>query len=82
MLLGINNAVDLDDDQAYELVKQALLEITETIGGGQDANFSFVNYLELIVSRAKGSTYKLAENNRGKKTKLVQPGLKLFPEPL
>ena len=71
LLLGINNAVDLDDEQAYKLAKKALFKIKETINSGQDAIYSFVDYLELIASCAKGFTYKFAEDNSGKKKKLV-----------
>ena len=71
LLAGIDNSVDINDDQAYELARQIWLEVTESIGGGMDAIFSFVDYLELIQSRATGFTYSLAEDTSGKKKKLV-----------
>ena len=71
LLSGIDNTVELDDDEAYELGKQYWLEINDSIGGDSDAIFSFVDYLKLIASRAKGFTYKLAEDTSGNKKKLV-----------
>ena len=71
MLSGIDDAIDLDDDQVYELSSQIWLEVQESLGGSQDAIFSFVDYLELIASRATGFTYKLAEDTSGKKKRLV-----------
>ena len=38
---------------------------------GEDALFSFLDYLELIKSRAGGFSYKLAEDISGKRKKLV-----------
>ena len=71
LLTGIDNSVDIDDDQAYELARQIWLEVTESIGGGIDAIFSFVDYLKLIQSHATGFIYSLAEDTSGKKKKLV-----------
>ena len=48
LLAGIDHSVDINYDQAYELARQIWLEVTESIGGGMDAIFSFVDYLELI----------------------------------
>ena len=71
LLSGIDNTVEFDDDEAYELGKQYWLEINDSFGGDSDAIFSFVDYLKLIASRAKGFTYKLAEDTSGNKKKLV-----------
>ena len=42
LLSGIDNTVELDDDEAYELAKQYWLKIIDSIGGDSDAIFSFV----------------------------------------
>ena len=53
LLSGIDNTVELDDDEAYELDKQYWLEINDSIGGDMDAIFFFVNYLQLITLHVK-----------------------------
>ena len=42
LLSWIDNTVELDDDEAYELAKQYWLKIIDSIGGDSDAIFSFV----------------------------------------
>jgi hypothetical protein len=72
MLSGLETNVSLDDDEAYAMSHNVLLEVQNSIGGsGEDAVFKFVDYLELIAERAKGFTYKLAENSTGNKRQLT-----------
>jgi len=61
MLNGIDNAVSLDDNEAYEFVQSHWLEV----GGTTNKNkglFSFIEHLNVIRSKAKGFTYKIAES--------------------
>ena len=61
MLQGIDNEA-LDDDEAYELCQQLWLEVLDSATDNkQDSILNFIEYLELIKSRAQGFTYKLAE---------------------
>jgi hypothetical protein len=73
MLNGIDNEVSLDDDEAYEFVHFLWLEVVGTTNKDKGL-FSFIEYLDLIRSKAKGFTYKIAEStsnlytsNNGKK---------------
>jgi len=61
MLDGIDNEVTLNDDEAYTLAHNLWLEVSNDVKTRGEAIFSFIDYLELIKSRAKGFTYKLAE---------------------
>lgn len=61
MLDGIDNEVTLNDDEAYTLAHNLWLEVADDIKNRGESIFSFIDYLELIKSRAKGFTYKLAE---------------------
>ncbi|KAL7450896.1 hypothetical protein ACHAWC_002749 [Mediolabrus comicus] len=70
MLQGIDNE-ELNDDEAYTLCQTLWLEIVNTTHSKEEAIFSFLEYLELIKSRAKGFVYKLAEDNSGKKKTLL-----------
>ena len=69
MLDGIDNEVSLNDDEAYTLAHNLWLEVENDTKTKGEALFSFIEYLELIKSRAKGFTYKLAENQDGGKKK-------------
>ena len=60
LLDGIDNAPTLDDDEAYDLAQSLWLEVTNTTKNTEEAIFSFIDYLELIKSRAKGFVYCLA----------------------
>ena len=67
LLDGIDNAPTLDDDEAYALAQSLWLEVMSTMNDEEDMIFSFIDYLELIKTRAKGFVYRLAssENNMG-----------------
>ncbi len=71
LLNGIDNE-ELDDDDAYQLAHTVWLDLLSTTDTKEEAIFSFIEYLNLIKCRAKGFTYKLAEevDTSGKK-KLV-----------
>jgi len=71
MLSGIDNTPSLDDDEAYQLAQSLWLEVSNTSVDRDEAIFSFIEYLELIKSRAKGFTYKLARDSSDKKKKLL-----------
>lgn len=60
LLKGIDNE-ELDDDEAYELAQTAWLDVVNTTDSKEEDIFSFIQFLELIKCRAKGFTYKLAE---------------------
>ena len=62
MLKGIENTSSLDDDEAYELAQSLWLEMAASANDREDAIFSFIEYLELIKSRAKGFVYELARD--------------------
>jgi len=70
LLKGIDNE-ELDDDEAYQLGHNLWLEVLNTADTKEEAIMSFVEYLELIKCRAKGFTYKLAEDMSGEEKKLV-----------
>ena len=72
ILSGLETNMSLDDDEAYAMSHNVLLEVQNSIdGSGEDAIFKFVDYLELIAECTKGFTYKLAENSTGNKRKLT-----------
>ena len=70
LLKGVDNE-ELDDDEAYQLAHTLWLEVLNTTDTKEEAIMSFIEYLELIKCRAKGFTYKLAEDTSGKEKKLV-----------
>ena len=61
LLDGIENEIDIDDDEAYELAQLLWLEVTGSSVSKDEELFSFIEYLELIKSKAKGFAYQLAE---------------------
>ena len=67
MLDGIENDVSLDDDEAYELAQLLWLEVTSTVSNKEDAIFSFIDYLEIIKSRANGFVFNMAKDKSGQK---------------
>ena len=74
LLRGIDNEESINDDEAYELAQSLWLEVASTASKNkEEAIFSFIEYLALIKSRAKGFTYKLAEGRvkGGRKKKLL-----------
>ena len=60
LLNGIDDE-ELDDDDAYQLAHTVWLDLLSTTNTKEEAIFSFIEYLNLIKCRAKGFTYKLAE---------------------
>ncbi|EJK50475.1 hypothetical protein THAOC_30532, partial [Thalassiosira oceanica] len=72
LLSGIDDATSLNDDEAYEMAASAWFEVRNSLGGTrEDAVFQFVDYLKLIQARAKGFSFKLAEDTSGKKKTLL-----------
>ena len=65
LLEGINNAPTIDDGEAYELAQSLWLEVMSTMNDLEDTIFSFIDYLELIKTRAKGLVYRLASSENG-----------------
>ena len=64
-LNGIYNEVTLDDDKAYELAQSLWLEVESTTKCREDGLFCFIEYLELINSKAKGFLYELVQGSDG-----------------
>ena len=67
MLNGIEDEVSLDDDEAYEFAQSLWLEVVSTTDS-KEGLFSFIEYLDLISSKAQGFTYKIAESPSHKST--------------
>ena len=65
LLDGIDNAPTLDDDEAYALAQSLWLEVMSTMNDEEDMIFSFIDYLELIKTWAKGFVYRLASSENG-----------------
>jgi len=61
LLDGIENEIDIDDDEAYELAQSLWLEVTGSSVSKDKELFSFIEYLELIKSKAKGFAFQLSE---------------------
>jgi hypothetical protein len=61
LLEGIDNEIDIDDDEAYVLAQSLWLEVTGSSVSKDEELFSFIEYLELIKSKAKGFAFQLAE---------------------
>ncbi|KAL7525688.1 hypothetical protein ACHAXR_001115, partial [Thalassiosira sp. AJA248-18] len=76
LLDGIDNSPTLDDDEAYDLAQSLWLEVVNTTSNPEEAILSFIDYLELIKSHAKGFVYRLASEDvsvsgRAKRKKLL-----------
>ena len=54
--------MDIDDDEACELAQALWLEVTGMSVSKDDELFSFIEYLELIKSKAKGYVFHLAKS--------------------
>ena len=54
--------MDIDDDEAYELAHSLWLEVTGMSVSKVDKLFSFIEYLELIKSKAKGFVFQLVDS--------------------
>jgi hypothetical protein len=74
LLYGIENEIDIDDDEAYELAQLLWLEVTGSSVSKDEELFSFLEYLELIKSKAKGFAFQLAEMS----SKTSESGKKLI----
>ncbi|KAL7535171.1 hypothetical protein ACHAWF_005077 [Thalassiosira exigua] len=68
----VDDETDLDDDVAYQIAHDLWLEIS-TDANKEDGIFTFVQYLNLIKSRAKGFSFKIAsgEGSRPGKKRLL-----------
>ena len=71
MLEGMENDATRGDDKAYELAQSLWLEEIATVSNKKEAIFSFLDYIELIKSRAKGFMYKPASDESRKKKKIL-----------
>ena len=62
ILQGIDNQESLTDDQAYKMAQSAWVEVSRTCKNTEDAIFSFLQYLELIKTRARGFSFEVAKD--------------------
>ncbi|KAL7533759.1 hypothetical protein ACHAXR_009974 [Thalassiosira sp. AJA248-18] len=62
LMQGIDNLSSVTDDDAYDLASSMWLEISSSKTYTEESLFSFIEYLDLIASRAKGFVYELAED--------------------
>ena len=53
---GIDNEVDINDDEAHTLARECCEEIMNDCG--KSSMFSIIDYLELISRQAKGFSYE------------------------
>ena len=67
LLDGIENEIDIDDDEAYEFAQSLWLEVVSTMDS-KEGLFSFIKHRDLICLKAKGFTYKIAESPSHKST--------------
>ena len=70
LLMGIDNQLALEDDEAYELASVICEEVLATTENLHDAIFSFIEYLDLIADRATGFSNKVVSQMRGGKKEL------------
>jgi hypothetical protein len=63
LLDGIENEVNLDDDEPYKVAQTLWLELAVSTSDKDDVLFLFIEYLEPVKSKAKGFVYKLAETS-------------------
>ncbi|KAL7544230.1 hypothetical protein ACHAWF_016691 [Thalassiosira exigua] len=63
VLGGIDDQPDIDDDEAYELAQQLWLEVESSNMDKEASILSFIEYLDLIKSRATGFVYELATSS-------------------
>ena len=73
LLSGIDDqpALEVEDDEAYELACVICEEFLATSDNLEDAIFSFVEYLDLIADRAKGFSYKVVSESKMSGKKLL-----------
>jgi len=65
LLFGIDDEVMFGDDEAFDLARSIYDEVLASKRSDDDAIFAFIEYLDLIVARAKGFGYKVfSEENR------------------
>ena len=67
LMMGIDDKVALEDDEAYELASEICQEVMATTKNMYDAIFSFGECLDLIADRATGFSYKILSGRRGSK---------------
>ncbi len=60
-LHGIDNHCDVNDDEAYELAQSFWNEVSSNNKSENEAIFSFIEFLQLIKSHAKGFSFELAQ---------------------
>ncbi|KAL7547361.1 hypothetical protein ACHAWF_011956 [Thalassiosira exigua] len=64
LLGGIDDNPHVDDDEAHELSQQLWLEVESSSTDREQSILSFIEYLKLIQSHAKGFVYELATDSR------------------
>ncbi|KAL7552459.1 hypothetical protein ACHAWF_016605 [Thalassiosira exigua] len=64
----LDDEVDIDDDVAYQVAHDMWLEISTGVSN-EEGIFTFIEYLKLIQSRAKGFVFKVATGNGSAKGK-------------
>lgn len=65
LLVGIDDAAMLNNDEAYQLAYSICQEVLETSEDDEDAICSFSEYLQLIHVRGKGFSYEIISNVNG-----------------
>ena len=73
LLNGIDDQVMVTDDEAYTMAYTVCDEVLNEKTTGEDEIFSFVQYLDLISTRAKGFSYEVLSetNSQSSKKKLL-----------
>ncbi|KAL7545888.1 hypothetical protein ACHAWF_014596 [Thalassiosira exigua] len=64
----LDDEVDIDDDVAYQVSHDMWLEISSSVSN-EEGIFTFIEYLKLIQSRAKGFVFKVATGEGSAKGK-------------
>ena len=64
LLEGIDNVVDINDDEAYELAQEICEEVIGEVGSEAGKVLSVLQYLKLISVRAKGFVYSWENSHR------------------
>ena len=71
LLGGIDDEIDVNDDEAYELAHSACAELLEKKTVDSESIFSVVEFLKLLSAKAKGFSYEVIhETHDGKKEML------------
>ena len=56
VIYGLDNRVDLNDNEAYTLAREACQEIMDS--AASNGMFSVIDYMNLITQQAKGFSYQ------------------------